>query len=643
MTKLAIALAILLLPLAARAAEPTATPYGLPALERADFNRLAAAAFVPLFWAEDAENQGQLDPAELVHLHRAADVAKFVKGGAFTPGFEVIYRGLVEDRRREAVERELSQGRPTLVLTDLTDAPIEDRKIMGPLLEVAQLVDELYREQLGAGELSGQVPPGDEASRALFARNHGPWCEAPETEGEPFCNAVPTFPDRHVSVYPRDAVVNRAFCELLAAEPNAERLLDPFTVVRRAGEGFEALPYTAVYGKRMQKVAARLRAAAAGLGDDEKAFRRYLEAAAKAFETNEWEPADEAWAAMSAENSRWYLRVAPDETYWEPCQRKAGFHVSLARVDAGALEWQRRLTEVRADMEGALAALIGPPYVARDVRFQLPDFINIVTNAGDSRSALGATIGQSLPNFGKVAEEGRGRTVAMINLYTDPDSLEKGRRVAESLFTPETAVYLSDDVEMSRLDTVLHEATHNLGPYGSTRVDGKLPEEIFGGRTDAILEELKAQTGSLYFIAFLGQRKLLSDEQVRRGWVGAIAWAFGHIARGMVAPSGQPKTYSQVSAIQLGELMRAGAIRFVEGGDGPDPGRFDIDFEAMPAAIDAMMAKVGRIKATADVNAASELITRSVGDEGLEKIHAALIAERVLRYPKATFVYSIRF
>ena len=82
----------------------------------------------------------------------------------------------------------------------------------------------------------------------------------------------------------------------------------------------------------------------------------------------------------------------------------------------------RCIQSVKNDLEQALAKLAGPPYKARQVSFHLPDFIDVVLNAGDSRSPHGATIGQSLPNFGAVANEGRGRTVAMTNFYTDPDS-----------------------------------------------------------------------------------------------------------------------------------------------------------------------------------------------------------------------------
>ena len=61
----------------------------------------------------------------------------------------------------------------------------------------------------------------------------------------------------------------------------------------------------------------------------------------------------------------------------------------------------------------------------------------MVLNAGDQRSPHGATIGQSLPNWGPVAETG-GRTVAMTNLYTDADSREQQAEQMSSLFCKAT-------------------------------------------------------------------------------------------------------------------------------------------------------------------------------------------------------------
>lgn len=639
---------------AAHAAGPTAPPYGLPRLERTDFNRLAPLAGVPLFWRDDQASPGDLDPTELSVLG-SASLARFVQPGkrgkdgvvgpaTFTRDFEKAYRALVELRRREAVQRELAQGRPTLVETDLSQATDEDKAIIRSLAKAAQQIDELFEIQIGAAGLAAKIAPDDLASKALVARNHGPWCEAPLTEADPFCNAVSTFPGQVTFSWPPAEKHDPAFCAKIAAEPNAAELTSPFTVVRAKKKGgYEAIPYPKAYARNMKAVSRTLAATAKLVKNpDEAPFKDYLLAASRAFETNDWPAADEAWTAMSAENSRFYLRIAPDETYWDPCGIKSGFHMSFALIDKSALAWKAKLTAVRGELEKALATLIGAPYVAREVSFELPEFINIVVNAGDSRTGIGATVGQSLPNFGKVADESRGRTVAMVNLYTDADSLGDIGKRDLSLFSEATVKYSTDDTSIERLATVLHEATHNLGPYGSTKVDGKGPTDVFGGKVDAVLEELKAQTGSLFFLPWLAQKGFVDQDGVKKGYVGSLSWGFGHIARGMFTGDGQPKTYSQISAITLGELMDAGAIRWVEGG-AIDPGRFEVDFDKMPAAVDALMRTVGRIKATGDVKAANDLITRHTSPEGQARMHADVITERVLRFPKASFVYGLRY
>ena len=298
-----------------------------------------------------------------------------------------------------------------------------------------------------------------------------------------------------------------------------DELLDPFVVVRGTADKPEAVPYTKEWGPRMSAVAKELKAAAAVIGDqDEQAFKAYLLAAAQGFETNQWGPADEAWASMNAKNSKWYLRIAPDEVYFEPCNRKAGFHVSFARIDPDSLYWQEKLTPHRQDMEKILADLIGKPYTARKVTVHLPDFIQIVLNAGDARSPMGATIGQSLPNWGKVAEEGRGRTVVMSNLYTDPDSKAIMKERATALLSKESMQYYCEEQRLSLLDIILHEAAHNFGPHSDLKIDGKGPGAIFGGPLASTLEELKAQTGALYYLEFLREKGVLKAEDRNRLW-----------------------------------------------------------------------------------------------------------------------------
>ncbi len=618
-----------------------------PKLDRTEFNRLAVQMDLPLFWAADEKNPGALDPEELVVLGVGFDRTMYVaQKGAFTARFERIKAGMIERRRMDALAAELDRGRPTLIHTDMSSASGQDRAIVRHITAAARIVEQLHSMQLGSHHLHSHMRPGDALGQAVFRRNQGPWCQAPGSESDPFCNACPDFPSELSGMYPPELQEDEKFCGKFSEMPDATRLLDPFTVVRRSsdGKGLVAVPYNEHYADLMGQVAGELRACAAAIEEGEQAFKSYLLAAARAFETNVWGPADEAWIAMNATNSKWYLRIAPDEVYFEPCNRKAGFHVSFARIDPDSFYWQERLTPLRDEMEKRLAELIGPPYQARQVDVHMPDFIAIVLNAGDSRHSLGATIGQSLPNWGAVAEEGRGRTVVMSNLYTDPDSRATSRAVAESLLSPESLAYYTEDKRLGLLDIVLHEATHNFGPHSDYKIDGKRPGDVFGGATATVLEELKAQTGALYFVDLLRQHGVLDDEQARKVNLHSIIWAFGHISRGMFDANGRPKPYSQVAGIQVGFLVTEGVIEWQAdrpAANGQDQGRFHVDFEKFAPAVEKLIQQVGCIKATGDTAAAGALIDHFVtgADSGL--MRQKDVADRVLRFPKASFVYSV--
>jgi hypothetical protein len=418
-----------------------------------------------------------------------------------------------------------------------------------------------------------------------------------------------------------------------------------FYVVRGEGENLTAVPYNEAYKADMEAVSKLLKNAADAItSPDEAAFKAYLTAASQSFLDNNWLPADEAWSKMNAQNSKWYLRIGPDEVYWEPCSRKAGFHVSFARINQGSLEWQAKLEPVKNDMEAAFAEAAGKPYKARKVSFHLPDFIDIIVNAGDSRPASGATIGQSLPNWGPVANEGRGRTVAMTNLYADADSARAAREQAESMFCPNAMKSWVDEYSAQLMSTVLHEAAHNFGPSHEYKVGGKTDDQVFGGPIASMLEELKAQTGALFFTDWLMEKGILDKATADRSHTREVAWSFGHISRGMYDSQGKPRPYSQLAAIQFGFLMKEGAISWhadQTAANGKDKGCVDVALEKFPAVTKKMASVVVGIKARGDKKLAESLREEFVDRDGQGKELLGVIKERWLRAPKASFVYSV--
>jgi hypothetical protein len=118
-------------------------------------------------------------------------------------------------------------------------------------------------------------------------------------------------------------------------------------------------------------------------------------------------------------------------------------------------------------------------------------------------------------------------------------------------------------------------------------------------------------------------------------------WSFGQISRGMYDETGKPRPYPQLAAIDIGLLLDDGALVFdpaALAGNGVDRGAFTVNLERFPAAAEAMMKRVGIIKATGDRAGAEALIDRYVKGE---RVPLKLIAERILRFPKQSFVYAL--
>lgn len=633
--------------------EPQTQATPVPArngLKRAEFNQLAVRRNLPLFWVADRNGDGIVDADETVPLLFHPPFA-----GTLDDAYQQLLAAKTEAApdaaqpegvRRALVRQDLDAGRPSLVLTDLRGASVAEQDFIRHLLAASALIDQLYARQSGAAALEGQLP-ADVESRSLFRRNWGPKCVGAKTQTNPACTAIPGNPVPAVDVYPAsiDGIAQHAdgFCARLQQPGRDPKLIDPFTVVRESGGELVAAPYSSAYADLMGRVAIELEAAAATLpASTEQALIAYLTAAAQAFRDDDWWPADEAWARMNADDSQWYLRAAPDEVYWDPCGFKAGFHLTVARINQGARQWQAKLATIQQQMEAAIAQASGAPYRARKVAFHLPDFIDIVSNAGDDRAPLSGTIGQSLPNFGPVARESRNRTVAMVNLFTDADSLAAARAKVESVFDRESLADFVDDPAPGNLATILHEATHNLGPSHDYAVGGRTDRQLFGGPLASMLEELKAQTGSLFLLDLLRARGIIDETLARRSFINDIAWTMGHISDGMwIEPGHQRKAYSQLAAIQVGFLMDQGAITWdaeAMAANGKDRGAFHVHADRLVAASQALMKVVGGIKARGDKAAAEALAARYVDGE---RIPQAVIAERYARLPRASLVYSV--
>ena len=549
-----------------------------------------------------------------------------------------------ERSRRLALLAELQEGRPVVVHADMSNEAPEIRNFAAHIHQAALEVEALYQAQTGALEHRACVKLGSPIEQAVFFRNQGPWCESNKDPAA--CNACASLPKPNSGLYPQAFQAKKNFCTEVNKKKGLPDLSQPFAAVESKDGKNYAVPYTQKWPERMQRVAAHLRRAAKALGKNEPALKRYVVAAAKAFSDNDWFAADEAWAAMNDENSRWYLRIAPDEAYRDPCNYKAHFHATFGRVDQDFKFWSKRIERLVPLFEKRLASLIGQGYRPRKVKTQTSEFIEILFNAGDSRHALGATLGQSLPNWGKVASERRGRTISMTNLTTGPEAIEQAKQKYQSAFCSNSVFRYGFNKQQQVLDTYLFQIANKLGPHPGLKVNGK---NLGGGlpwQIGSVLSVLHSRTVAATLIEVLREQKMIDAATAESSYASLLGDMTKFVAMGLWTPIGRPRPYSQVSAIQLGFLIDAGVLRWLPtkmAANGRDRGCFEVDTKAFRGALRKLVARVGGLLLDGDNGAIERFVNAYIRGQKVDEIQLSTLQSRYSKFPGLSSFYAVNF
>ena len=173
------------------------------------------------------------------------------------------------------------------------------------MLALSKKIDALFATANGSSALAAKVA-ADAGSRSRFRRNGGPKCVTPTMEKDEACSAIVGAPKVLVDVYPAALQADAKFCDALEKRADAKTLLSPFTAVRGEGAALKAASFGDVYKDAMAAIAADLKDASAGIADPNEApLKAYLDGRrARASPTNDWTPADEAWAKMNVTTRR---------------------------------------------------------------------------------------------------------------------------------------------------------------------------------------------------------------------------------------------------------------------------------------------------------------------------------------------------
>ncbi len=649
---------------------------GLPQLPQDDFNRLMRKEFgeqAPVW--NDADSNGIMEPGEITTKERS-DLSRYVTvrnaQKAFTTTFREGYASAVERFRREAITRELTLTYREAVKTDLdawlkrysdaTPAQIQAYKNgVGELLRFGDVMKRLYQRQVGfSGELLAE--PRSAEDEEMISRYGHPWCMG---DLSPFCVALPSLAPRGSGIYPEGIS-----CE--DAQGGYLSLGNPFSIVDYDENGFlRPVPFAVAFREEQHEAAAYLRSAAQSLEaiPREVVFAKHLRAVAAALESNKPFPyveADRTWHEHGVSDSIFFFRGGPDEVggdhVGDMCEQKARFHLNLGLVNVEASRMTDQYRPQVQKWENRFAELVGNPelYQAQMVALTMPQFFDVIFQVGDDVGGPnGTNIGQTLPNW--CGEDGElepcSRRIMIYVNKTDRAYSEKiMQRYIRPLFAQQHHAEFTTQGGVGLKSVILHEIAHNFGPQiGKPKPGSDSTYDANLGRWRGTMEELKAQTGSLFLAGELlrearakhdaGQ---LTDTQLaeaeaeyRHHILYDMGWAMRMVLRA-VRTSGGTKLeggpYSKLAAIQVGFLREQGALVYDEA-----KGEWSVRFEGdrMLTAVDAMMTEVLRQYANADLESVDAFAGSYVYGEKFHLLETQRLIEVAGQMPSVLFDYEI--
>src|SRR5215831_3138467 len=166
----------------------------------------------------------------------------------------------------ERLQRMAARFAPTEIRVDLSKVSAADRKVLAKLVEASQIMDALFLRQVWVGneamliDLARDQSAEGRARLHLFLINKGPWDRL--DHNKPFVPRAGAKP-AGANFYPADA--SKADLDAwMRSLPEAERAkaVGFFTVIRRSGRQFAAVPYSDVYHEELVLAASLLREAA---------------------------------------------------------------------------------------------------------------------------------------------------------------------------------------------------------------------------------------------------------------------------------------------------------------------------------------------------------------------------------------------
>jgi len=492
----------------------------------------------------------------------------------------------------QQLQEMIARFAPVEIGADVSALPPAETAALAKMVEAARLMDGLFLEQVWAGnpallvQLAADRTPLGQARLHYFLINKGPWSRL--DHDAPFIPSVPAKPPT-ANFYPADATkeeIEKWIDTLPEADQRAANGF--FHVIRRSPDGrLVTVPYSQEYQNALVRAAGLLREAAALT--TQPTLKKYLEARAAAFLTNDYYASDVAWMELDASVEP---TIGPYEVYEDEWfNYKAAFEAFITIRDDAETKKLETFGSRLQDLEDNLP--FDPKYRNPKLGALAPiRVVNVVFTAGDANRGV-QTAAFNLPNDDRVIREKGSKRVMLKNVQE-----AKFRNVllpiAKVALAPADQARVSFDAFFTHI--LMHEVLHGLGPHvvhGTTTPLRQALKEHYSS-----IEEAKADISGLWALERLASQNAIDPAIAKNMYVTFLASMFRSIRFGV------NEAHGRGIAMQLNWMLDNGAIKVAQ------DGTFSVDDAKIRDAVAKLTGEFLTMEAEGNYEKAAEYVKR---------------------------------
>ena len=387
-----------------------------------------------------------------------------------------------------ALKAKLHESAIVKLTTDTTKLTANEKLMIPILISVADIMDDLYWEQVIGDKKMFVLPSISPVERRLIDYNYGPWERL--NGNKPFIDGYGEKP-KGANFYPQEMTKDE-FDKFQDKLKTSE-----YTLIRRnEDKSLKCVWFHEAYKNKLEKAAELLRKAAT-LAED-PGLKEYLQLRATALLTDDYFASDMAW--MDMKNNTLDFVVGPIENYEDELYGyKTAYEAALLVKDK---DWSKKLEKFAKYLPELQSQLPVDPKYKKEVPASGSDLnaYDIIYVSGHS-NAGGKTIAINLPNDEKVQAAKGSRRLQLKNAM---------QAKFDKILVPISNV-LTDSLQRKNIkfdaffaNVMFHEVAHGLGIKNTITGKGTVRDAL--KEKYAAFEEAKADILGLFLVTKLVEK-----------------------------------------------------------------------------------------------------------------------------------------